>query len=114
MIFWALFALGCISVLKIWITNSILINDNEYKNIVHGHQKATLNNTQSHLVATDRSRRNNSVDNTNLDDVFISIKTSAKFHKTRLEILVNTWIPEAINHVYMLHMRYNALQTYWL
>ena len=97
----ALFVLGCISVLKFWITKNDQINNNEYKKIVHGHQKETLNNVQSHLVATDRSRRNNSVDKTKMDDVFISIKTSAKFHKTRLEILVNTWIPDAINQVYV-------------
>ena len=95
----ALFALGCISVLRSWITKNIWINGDEYKQIVHGHQKATLINTQSYLVATNRSRRNNNV--TKLDDVFISIKTSAKFHKTRLEILMNTWIPEAINQVYV-------------
>ena len=93
----ALCALGCISVLEFWITKNNRINNDEYKTS----STSTRNNIQSHLVATDRSRGNNSVDKTKLGDVFISIKTSAKFHKTRLEVLVNTWIPDAINQVYV-------------
>ena len=93
----ALCALGCISVLEFWITKNNRINNDEYKTS----STSTRNNIQSYLVATDRSRGNNSVDKTKLGDVFISIKTSAKFHKTRLEVLVNTWIPDAINQVYV-------------
>ena len=93
----ALCALWCISVLKFWITKNNRINNDEYKKSSTG----TGNDIQSHLVATDRSRRNNIEEKTKQGDVFISIKTSAKFHKTRLEVLVNTWIPDAINQVYV-------------
>ena len=36
---------------------------------------------------------------TSLEDIFISIKTTAKYHKTRLNILLDTWISRAKNQV---------------
>lgn len=36
---------------------------------------------------------------TTLDDVFISIKTTAKFHAERLDVVLKTWFSEASNQV---------------
>lgn len=36
---------------------------------------------------------------TNLSDVFISVKTTVKNHKTRLKLLLDTWIKTAENQV---------------
>ena len=97
----ALFSFGFISVFVFLITKNNWINHDEYKKSECGDQKATENNIQSHLVATDTSRRNDSIVKTKLEDVFISIKTTSKFHKTRLGILANTWIPNIIDQVYV-------------
>ena len=97
----ALFSFGFISIFVFLITKNNEINHDEYKKSDYGHQKVTENNIQSHLVATDTPRRNDSIVKTKLEDVFISIKTTSKFHKTRLGILVNTWIPDVIDQVYV-------------
>ena len=36
---------------------------------------------------------------TNIEDIFIAIKTTEKYHKTRLKLLTDTWIPQALNSV---------------
>ena len=40
-------------------------------------------------------------DQTKLEDIFISMKSTAKFHETRLRVLLDTWIPNAINQTYV-------------
>lgn len=38
---------------------------------------------------------------TDLEDLFISIKTTAKHHRTRLKVLLETWVQLAINQTYV-------------
>ena len=36
---------------------------------------------------------------TYIEDIFIAIKTTEKYYKTRLKLLTDTWIPQALNSV---------------
>ena len=41
---------------------------------------------------------------TSLDDIFISVKTTKSFHKTRLDLILKTWFPLARQQVMTTHM----------
>lgn len=40
---------------------------------------------------------------TYIDDIFIGIKSTTKFHSSRLDLLLKTWIPQAISSVRTLY-----------
>ena len=84
-------------------TNQAYLNENH--EAVYDQKRAAIKTDDSIDVPVSEtyrsSRRTGSRDQTQLEDIFISIKTSAKFHETRLSVLVDTWIPDAIDQVYV-------------
>ena len=51
------------------------------------------NNTQSMVLQPESSHEHNRP--TSLSDIFIAVKTTKKFHDTRVRLLLDTWIPLA-------------------
>lgn len=51
------------------------------------------NNTQSMVLQSESSHEHNRP--TSLSDIFIAVKTTKKFHDTRVKLLLDTWIPLA-------------------
>ena len=52
-----------------------------------------------------------------LEYIFISVKTSSKFHLTRLQVIINTWFNLAPNQVRILEKYVNVrktLRAFWL
>lgn len=64
----------------------------EHKSVYHGNE-----NNVDHEFRTENREGTNS---TEIEDVFISIKTTGVFHETRLKILLDTWIPNSKDQVY--------------
>ena len=63
----------------------------EHKSVYHGNE-----NNVDHEFRTENREGTNS---TEIEDVFISIKTTGVFHETRLKILLDTWIPNSKDQV---------------
>lgn len=61
------------------------------------------NTTQVQSQRTEESSRdyNTHVDGVNidLDDIFISVKTTKKYHRTRLRLIIETWFQLARDQV---------------
>lgn len=64
--------------------------------------KRGLVNTSKHARRnSDRKKIKEVWHQTDLTDIFISIKTTGKNHRTRLKVLLDTWIQLAINQTYV-------------
>lgn len=88
-------------------------NENDSKRILasklyQNDQKLHFNQRklQNHLVIKDRLFNQKQVPfnhrNITLDDIFISVKTTRIFHKSRLDIILDTWYQLAKNQVNIL------------
>ena len=62
----------------------------------HHDLKHANENNAGHEFRTESPERTK---NTEIKDVFISVKTTGEFHKTRVQILLDTWIQNAKNQV---------------
>ena len=52
-------------------------------------------------ILTNSSKISKEPTKTSIDDLFIAVKSTGKFHKTRLPLLLDTWIPLARQSVSM-------------
>lgn len=79
---------------------SARISDQERRGhkLSHHDLKHANENNAGHEFRTESSERTK---NTEIKDVFISVKTTGEFHKTRVQILLDTWIQNAKNQVYL-------------
>ena len=77
---------------------SARISDQERRGhkLSHHDLKHANENNAGHEFRTESSERTK---NTEIKDVFISVKTTGEFHKTRVQILLDTWIQNAKNQV---------------
>ncbi|XP_071963901.1 beta-1,3-N-acetylglucosaminyltransferase manic fringe-like [Antedon mediterranea] len=55
-----------------------------------------------HLIQqeTPQTKVSNSGDHVNLDDIYLAVKTTQKFHRSRLQVLLDTWVSVAPQQVY--------------
>ena len=99
-----LFALYCI--LK--TDARLLLNSTKNPNFQHKHggytngSRKTLNKRHERSLTSTTNLTDPAKDSGNilqLHDIMISIKTTQKYHKARLKILLETWIKNAINEV---------------
>ena len=77
---------------------SARISDQERRGhkLSHHDLKHANENNAGHEFRTEGPERTK---NTEIKDVFISVKTTGEFHKTRVQILLDTWIQNAKNQV---------------
>ena len=77
---------------------SARISDQERRGhkLSHHDLKHANENNAGHEFRTESPERTK---NTEIKDVFISVKTTGEFHKTRVQILLDTWIQNAKNQV---------------
>lgn len=54
---------------------------------------------QKLTIGTIKNRNRTNSNKIALNDIFISVKTSKKFHETRLKIILDTWFQQARNQV---------------
>lgn len=95
------------------LSSSNLFNNNDQKLLEHFHQRKL----QNHLVIKDKLFSKIQVPfnqrNLTLDDLFISVKTTRIFHKSRLDIILDTWHQLAKNQVKYLRFVSNLFFNYF-
>jgi hypothetical protein len=69
------------------------INYDVYENYVHTTEQGSYRNVQKAATGTPKPP------STDLDDVFISVKTTKKYHADRLSLIIKTWFQLAKNQV---------------
>nr|XP_026694842.1 fringe isoform X1 [Ciona intestinalis] len=110
LLFW-LFALLCLTLWVIYVISDMI--QLRYKETERQRQPRINRKISAYYYGTDhyyeeyidRNLKNQVVENkhenqTNLDDIFISVKTSGKFHKTRLNVIIDTWFRDANQQTY--------------
>lgn len=72
-----------------------------------------LRRSGNHQEKTGGLQRRRGQDLLLLEDVFIAVKTTRKYHLSRLELLIKTWISQAKRHVRSFSIIYCCCPCWW-
>ena len=86
--------LAILTLFSLWLASLILVCINSYQSQIYQNQRTPITTPQYH-----QSHRTNKSD-LKLEDVYISVKTSSKHYKTRLQLIFDTWYKLAPDHIH--------------
>ena len=86
--------LAILTLFSLWLASLILVCINSYQSQIDQNLRATITTPKYH-----QSHGTNKSD-LKIEDVYISVKTSSKNYKTRLQLIFDTWYKLAPDHIH--------------
>ena len=95
--------LAILTLFSLWLASFILVCINSYQSQIYQNQRTPITTPKYH-----QSHRTNKSD-LKIEDVYISVKTSSKNYKTRLQLIYDTWYKLAPDHI---HFTTDAISSF--